>query len=62
MVSHETSLLPAGCKRAVLLHEGNILADGDIEKVLDPEVLEKAYRCRMDVLKLAGRRYTVNKS
>jgi iron complex transport system ATP-binding protein len=62
MVSHETSLLPAGCKRAVLLHEGGILTEGDIEKVLEPDVLEKAYRCRMDVLKLAGRRYTVNKS
>jgi len=61
MVSHETSLLPSGCKRAVLLHEGDILADGDIEEVLESEVLEKAYRCRMDILKLAGRRYTVNK-
>ena len=62
MVSHETSLLPEGCKRAVLLHEGDILADGDIEDVLEPNSLEKAYRCRIDILKLAGRRYTVNKS
>jgi len=62
MVSHETNLLPEGCKRAILLHEGNILADGDIENVLEPKSLEKAYRCRIDVLKLAGRRYTVNKS
>jgi iron complex transport system ATP-binding protein len=62
MVSHETNLLPEGCKRAVLLHEGNILADGDIEDVLKPNRLEKAYRCRIDILKLAGRRYTVNKS
>jgi iron complex transport system ATP-binding protein len=61
MVSHETSLLPAGCKRAVLLHEGEVLADGGIEEVLEPTVLEKAYQCRMDILKLAGRRYTVNK-
>ncbi len=62
MVSHETSLLPAGCKRVVLLNEGNILADGDIEEVLDPKVLEKAYECRVEMLKLAGRRYTVNKN
>ena len=61
MVSHETSLLPAGCKRGILLHEGAVLADGDIDEVLDSGVLEKAYRCRMDILKLAGRRYTVNK-
>jgi iron complex transport system ATP-binding protein len=62
MVSHETSLLPAGCKRAVLLNEGNILADGDIRQVLDPEILEKAYNCRIEMLNLAGRRYTVNKN
>jgi len=62
MVSHETSLLPSGCQRAVLLHEGNILADGDIEEVLESEVLERAYQCRIEMLKLAGRRYTVNKS
>jgi len=62
MVSHDTSLLPGGCKRIVLLHEGCILADGDIEDVLEPKSLEKAYRCRVDILKLAGRRYTVNKS
>jgi len=62
MVSHETSLLPSVCRRVVLLHEGNILADGDIEKVFESGVLERAYRCRIDMLKLAGRRYTVNKS
>ena len=61
MVSHETNLLPAGCKRVVLLNEGNILADGDIEEVLEPKVLEKAYECRIEMLKLAGRRYTINK-
>jgi len=61
MVSHETSLLPEACRRTVLLHEGNVLADGDIEEVFKPETLEKAYQCRMDILKLAGRRYTVNK-
>jgi iron complex transport system ATP-binding protein len=62
MVSHETSLLPSGCERAVLLHEGNVLADGDIEEVLESEVLERAYQCRIEMLKLSGRRYTVNKS
>jgi ABC-type cobalamin/Fe3+-siderophores transport system ATPase subunit len=62
MVSHETSLLPEDCKRAILLHEGNILADGDIEDVLEPGRLEKAYQCRMDILKLGKRKYTVNKS
>ncbi|MBC8218578.1 MAG: ABC transporter ATP-binding protein [Planctomycetes bacterium] len=62
MVSHETSQLPSACRRVVLLHEGHILADGDIEQVLDSELLERAYRCRIEMLKIAGRRYTVNKS
>ena len=62
MVSHETNLIPAGCKRAVLLHEGRVLADGDIEEILEAGVLEKAYQCRLDILNFAGRRYTVNKS
>ena len=62
MVSHETSQLPPGCTRAVLLHEGEILADGDIGQVLDSEVLERAYHCRIEMLKIAGRSYTVSKS
>lgn len=61
MVSHETSLLPADCKRTILLHKGNILADGKSEEILEPNILEKAYQCRMDILTLANRRYTVNK-
>ena len=62
MVSHETSQLPPGCGRVILLHEGEILADGDISQVLDSEVLERAYQCRVEMLKIAGRRYTVNRS
>jgi ABC-type cobalamin/Fe3+-siderophores transport system ATPase subunit len=61
MVSHETSLLPEGCKRAVLLHRGDVLADGDVKDVIEAGILEKAYQCRMDILEHAGRRYTINK-
>ncbi|MEA3226580.1 MAG: ABC transporter ATP-binding protein, partial [Planctomycetota bacterium] len=62
MVSHETSLLPSGCSRIVLLHEGEVLADGDVEEVFKSEMLEKAYQCRIETLRIAGRRYTINKS
>ena len=61
MVSHETSLLPPGCKRIVLLHEGNILADGSVEHVFASEALEKAYQCRIETLNIGGRKYAVNK-
>jgi len=61
MVSHEISLLPSSCSRIVLLHEGNLLADGDVEDVLSSEALERAYQCRVETLRIGGRRYTVNR-
>jgi len=61
MVSHETSLLPSSCKRVALLHEGRLLADGDAETVLESDVVDRAYECRSESLKIAGRRYTVRK-
>jgi iron complex transport system ATP-binding protein len=61
MVSHETSLLPAGCERMVLLHEGRLLADDRVEAVLMSRAFERAYRCRVATMNLAGRMYTVNK-
>lgn len=62
MVSHETSTLPPCCGRVVLLHEGEVVADGEIGEVLDSEVLERAYQCRIEMLEIAGRRHAVNKS
>jgi len=62
MVSHETSLLPPSCARIVLLHEGNVLADGDTEEVLNSDALEKAYECQIEMLDIGGRKYTVNKN
>ncbi|MBN2269192.1 MAG: metal ABC transporter ATP-binding protein [Sedimentisphaerales bacterium] len=61
MVSHETSQLPPACGRVVLLHEGSVLADGDIEKILESDEFERAYKCRSETLKIAGRRYTFQK-
>lgn len=62
MVSHETSLLPSDCSRIVLLHEGKVLADGNVEEVFKSEALERAYQCRIETIKITGRRYTINKS
>lgn len=61
MVSHEISVLPPGCSRIVLLHEGNVLADGDVEEVFESEELERAYQCRIKTVDISGRRYAVNK-
>lgn len=62
MVSHETNLLPPGCSRAVLLHEGSVLADGDVQEVLASEALETAYRCRIETFDIGGRKYAVNRN
>jgi iron complex transport system ATP-binding protein len=62
LVSHDTSLLPPTCSRIVLLHEGNILADGGVEDVFASDVLEKAYQCRIETLDIGGRKYIVSKS
>lgn len=61
MVSHETNLLPAICHRAILLDKGKLMADGDIDKVLESEAFERAYNCKIEILSLGGRKYTFNK-
>jgi ABC-type cobalamin/Fe3+-siderophores transport system ATPase subunit len=61
MVSHETNLLPAGCHRTILLHKGNLVADGDIDEILESPAFEQAYGCKVETIILGGRKYTVNK-
>jgi iron complex transport system ATP-binding protein len=61
MVSHETNVLPCCCNRIVLLHEGCILADGRADDVLASEALERAYKCRVEVVEVDGRKYTIGK-
>lgn len=61
MVSHETDLLPPGCNRIVLLHEGQILADDTVERVLTSDALERAYQCQIETADFGGRKYVINK-
>jgi len=61
LVSHDTSLLPQACSRIVLLHQGHISADGDIDEVFASEALQVAYHCRIETVRLGGRKYLVNK-
>jgi ABC-type cobalamin/Fe3+-siderophores transport system ATPase subunit len=62
MVSHETSLLPTCCKRVVLLHKGNLIADGDIDEILKSNEFGQAYGSQFETLSLGGRKYTVRKA
>jgi len=60
MVSHETGVLPPACSRIVLFREGRIVADGEPDAVLSPEVLQRAYDGAFRIVAAEGRRYTVN--
>jgi iron complex transport system ATP-binding protein len=61
MVSHQSNQLPDSCRRVILLHKGRIVADGLPDNVLSSEAFEQAYGCRAEILRVAGRRYTINK-
>lgn len=60
MVSHETSVLPQACRRAILLAEGRILADGAVPDVLSPDLLRRAYQGDLRAVDVDGRRYIVS--
>lgn len=60
MVSHDTSVLPATCRRVVLLADGCLLGDGDADAILTPEMLRRAYRGDLAVVRVGGRRHIVN--
>jgi iron complex transport system ATP-binding protein len=62
MVSHQSNLLPDSCQRTILLHRGKIAADGQTDDVLSSVAFEQAYGCQVEMLKVGGRRYTINKN
>lgn len=62
MVSHETNLLPTSCKRAILLHKGKLVTDGDMDKVLSSSQFEQVYGYQFETINLGGRKYTINKA
>jgi len=59
MVSHETGVLPAGCRRAVLLAGGRLLADGAVRDILSPAMLHRAYRAGLTTMSVGGRTHIV---
>jgi ABC-type cobalamin/Fe3+-siderophores transport system ATPase subunit len=56
LVSHDVDLLPADADRTVLLHNGQILADGDGRVVFESEAFAKAYGCKFKALDFEGRK------
>jgi ABC-type cobalamin/Fe3+-siderophores transport system ATPase subunit len=60
MVSHEIDLLPASCKRVVLMHHGKVVIDGSAAEVLTGRVLGKAYQHSLKVVDIGGYKYTAS--
>lgn len=49
LVSHDLNLVSQYCDRILLLDRGRIVRLGDPDEVIEPEVLEGVYRCRVFV-------------
>ena len=60
MISHDTSVLPAACRRVILLAGGRILADGEPGRVLSSETLRRAYGRELQAVMAGGRRHIVD--
>jgi len=59
LVCHEIEVIPPGCQRVVLLHEGRIMADGSPEEVLSQEQIQSLYGPGLAVLHNRGRHAVV---
>lgn len=60
MVSHDTSVLPEACRRVILLAQGRLLADGELQDALAPDMLRRAYGGELEAVMIGGRRHIIN--
>jgi iron complex transport system ATP-binding protein len=61
MVSHELMSIPVNAERTVLLHQGNIHADGSSEEVLTSEIIRQAYGCEINIFESQGNKYVFSR-
>ena len=54
VVLHDLTLAARWCDRIALLHRGRVIADAEPERVLVPELLERAYDARFEILRGAN--------
>jgi ABC-type cobalamin/Fe3+-siderophores transport system ATPase subunit len=55
MACHEVDVIPRGCRRLLALDKGMLVADGEPNKILSPDLLEQVYGLRMNVIGGGGR-------
>lgn len=51
MALHDINMAARFCDRIVALREGRLIADGQLEEIMTPDVLERIYGVRMDVIR-----------
>ncbi|NLT22717.1 MAG: metal ABC transporter ATP-binding protein [Syntrophorhabdus sp.] len=56
-VTHDFTMLPSAMGRAVLLHQGKMLFDGDIDRALSGETLTRLFRYPLETFRRKGRRF-----
>jgi iron complex transport system ATP-binding protein len=61
LVSHDADMLPADADRTILLHNGQILADGDSRDLFESETFERAYGSKFKVVDFEGHRYILSR-
>lgn len=59
LVCHELEVLPAGCRRVILLEEGRVVADGPPADVLTTDRVQRLYGSGLDVQHTGGRHMVV---
>jgi len=50
IITHDIQLAAQYCKRIVLIKDGSIVADGPAGSVINPEIIEKTYNCKVSVI------------
>lgn len=61
MVSHELMSIHVNAERTILLHQGNILADGSSERVLTSGIIRQAYGCEINIFESEGNKYVFSR-
>ena len=60
LISHDINIAAKYSSRIILMKSGRIMRDGDVKNVLEPNLIESAYGCKVKILNDAdGRRFIV---
>ncbi|MCX8118446.1 MAG: metal ABC transporter ATP-binding protein [Desulfobacterota bacterium] len=56
-VTHDFNMMPTSVNRAVLLHQGRIVFDGDIHRALSGETLSRLFQYPLETFERNGKRF-----